>query len=65
MTTDLELEIEFAKRLFEFAQTVRCSKRRPDLAAVAAKREIQFKQELEQLEAEAHKGEQGDHQKAA
>jgi len=46
------MQIEMTKRLFLYAQTVRCSKKNPDLAPAAAQREIEFKQELEELEKE-------------
>lgn len=51
MTTKQASEIEMAQMLYRYAQTVRCQKRRPELAAVAAEREMQFKQELERLAA--------------
>ena len=50
MKLEIDLRIELARRLYEFAQTIRRGKQRPDLAAVAAEREIQFKRELEELE---------------
>lgn len=49
-TEDLESEVEFTRMLHTFAQTVRCNKKRPDLAGVASRREQELKGQLDELE---------------
>lgn len=57
MKTALDEEIEVTVMLYRYALAVRKMKSKPELAGAAAKREIQFKRELEALEAERAKGE--------
>lgn len=52
MNAELERKIEFTRMLHTYCQTVRRGKNRPDLAGVAADREIELKKELDQLEKE-------------
>lgn len=46
--------------LYRYAQTVRCGKRRPELAAVASRHEIAFKKELDRLEEELQRAQTPD-----
>lgn len=50
MNVSLELQIEVTGSLYRFCRAQRCQKKRPELAAAAAEREIQFKRELDELE---------------
>ena len=52
MQHELLSKLELTRMLFRYTQTIRCSKRQPELAAVAAEKEMQFKREVEQLERE-------------
>ncbi len=52
---EIELELEAKRMLWHFAQTIRCSKRRPELGRVMAKDEIRLKKEVEELEEKAAK----------
>lgn len=50
--TTLDLKIEMTQALHSFCQTFRRQKRRPEIAAAASEREMQFRRELEELEQE-------------
>lgn len=50
MKSNLDLQIEMTNSLYRFCLSTRKMKNKPELAAIAAEREIQFKTELEELE---------------
>lgn len=52
MKSELDKNIEITHMLYRFCLTVRGMKKKPELAGAAAEREMQFKRELEELEAE-------------
>lgn len=60
MNSELESKVELTQMLHRFVQTVRCSKKRPQLAAEAARREMEFKEELNRLELERARTEQAE-----
>lgn len=56
MTTEdlaaLKLRVEWAGMMYRWALAVRCNKKRPDLAALASVKEMEWKREFERLEQE-------------
>lgn len=52
MKSDLELRIEMTEALYRFCLSTRKMRNKPELAGVAAEREMQFKNELEVLRRE-------------
>lgn len=52
MKSELELRIEMTRMLYDYCYMVRRGKKRVDIVPAAHQREMQFKRELEELEAE-------------
>lgn len=52
MQAELETKLEFKKMVFTYVQTIRCSKKRPELSRAAIDDEIRLKNEISELEEE-------------
>lgn len=58
MNSELANKIEMTEMVYRFCLSIRKMKNRPELAAVAAEREMQFKRELDALLEEKKRNEQ-------